>query len=131
MGKFKFIFLAKNAQKNAKKNCVSGPLGNLKTYLDAKFQLIWPSNEARASIDHFFWPQVYVCVWSHYTLLNLCKNLAMRGPFGPSLRSVLIKKIYTIFSDKCTMYTRVLLWGIFFKNYICKPPRGVFIYLKT
>ena len=33
-----------------------------------------------------------LCVWSHYTLLNLGKNLATRGPFGPSLRSVLIIK---------------------------------------
>ena len=41
----KFSFFAKNAPKCAKKYfCVSGHLGNLKTYLDTKFQLIWPSN---------------------------------------------------------------------------------------
>ena len=77
-------------KKTQKKNCISGPLGNVKTYLDAKFQLIWPSNEARASSDHFFGIKCDICVWSHYTLLNLCKNLATRGPFGPSLCSVLI-----------------------------------------
>jgi len=49
---FKFCFFAKNAPKCAKIFfCVSGPLGNVKTYLDTKFQLIWPSNEAS---DHFF-----------------------------------------------------------------------------
>ena len=54
-GKLKKKNLAKNAQKNANNFfCVSGPLGNVKTYLDAKFQLIWPSNEARASRNHFF-----------------------------------------------------------------------------
>ena len=44
---FKFNFFAKNAQK--KYFCVSGHYGNLKTYLDTKFQLIWPSNKARTS----------------------------------------------------------------------------------
>ena len=39
--------MCQNAQK--KYFCISGPLGNLKTNLDAKFQLIWPSNKARAS----------------------------------------------------------------------------------
>ena len=72
-------------QKNAKKKkIVSGPLGNVKTYLDTKFQLIWPSNEARASRNHFFGIKCDICVWSHYMLLNLCKNLATReGPSGP------------------------------------------------
>jgi len=47
--------LAKNApKKRKKKKIVSGPLGNVKTYLDTKFQQIWPSNEARASKNHFF-----------------------------------------------------------------------------
>ena len=78
-GKFKFCFLAKNAQKKRKKKkIVSGPLGNVKTYLDTKFQLIWPSNEARASRNHFFGIKWGFCVWSHYMLLNLCKNLATR-----------------------------------------------------
>ena len=52
-GKFKINFLAKNAPKKRKKKkkIVSGPLGNVKTYLDAKFQLIWPSNEATDKKD--------------------------------------------------------------------------------
>ena len=36
--------MRQNVQK--KYFCVSGHLGNVNTYLDAKFQLIWPSNEA-------------------------------------------------------------------------------------
>merc|ERR1712112_501037 len=56
---FKFSFFAKNAPKCAKKYfCVSGHYRNLKTYLDTKFQLIWPSNEARASKWAFFFPKV-------------------------------------------------------------------------
>ena len=47
---FKFCFFAKNAPKCANFFFgVSGPLGDVKTYLDAEFQLIWPSNEARTS----------------------------------------------------------------------------------
>ena len=38
-------------KKRKKKKNVSGPLGNVKTYLDTKFQLIWPSNEARNQKD--------------------------------------------------------------------------------
>merc|ERR1712105_497022 len=54
-GKIQKKKLAKNApKKRKKKKIVSGPLGNVKTYLDTKFQQIWPSNEARASSDHFF-----------------------------------------------------------------------------
>merc|ERR1712105_563683 len=80
-----FVFWPKMRQKNAKKKkIVSGPLGCVKTYLDTKFQLIWPSNEARASSDHFFGIKWAFCVWSHYMLLNLCKNLQ-----ALSLRSVL------------------------------------------
>ena len=48
--------MRQNAQK--KYFCVSGHLGNLKTYLDVKFQLIWPSNEARASKQAFFFSKV-------------------------------------------------------------------------
>ena len=42
-------------RQNAKKKyfCVSGHLGNLKTYPDTKFQLIWPSNKANNKKDYF------------------------------------------------------------------------------
>merc|ERR1712105_374286 len=53
-GKIQFFFWPKMRKKTQKKKIVSGPLGNVKTYLDTKFQLIWPSNEARASRNHFF-----------------------------------------------------------------------------
>ena len=39
----------------------NGNYGNLKTYLDAKFQLILPSNEARTSK----WAKKYVFVSGH------------------------------------------------------------------
>ena len=50
---FKILFFCQKCAKMRKKKyfCVSGHLGDLKTYLDAKFQLIWPSNKAS---DHFW-----------------------------------------------------------------------------
>ena len=54
-------------RQNAQKKCVSGHLGNLKTYLDTKFQLIWPSNEARNKKDTLLKNQVsFLCVCLGY-----------------------------------------------------------------
>ena len=54
-----FVFLPKMRQNAQFFFCVSGPLGNVKTYLDTKFQLIWPSNEARASKRSLLKKKVY------------------------------------------------------------------------
>ena len=70
---FKFGFFAKNAPKNAKKYfCVSGHLGNVKTYLDTKFQLIWPSNSRENQNNTLFFQK-----WSFFgRKVNLLDFLA-------------------------------------------------------
>merc|ERR1712105_529004 len=93
-GKLKKKKMAKNApKKRKKKKIVSGPLGNVKTYLDTKFQQIWPSNEARASSDHFFGKKnhffeklSFFSKKSFFFIFLLCQPLGLWVPTRPPRR---------------------------------------------
>ena len=85
-GPLQILFIGRNSAKICQFFQKRDPYYFLKTYLDTKLQLIWPSNSRGKNT--FEKIKCTSCVWSRWVVLNLCKNLPTRRLFGLSLHSV-------------------------------------------
>ena len=79
---------AKNGRKCPKSKSPDPSIKNLSSLqISAHLAFKWPRKSKKTN---FWGGHCLFCGCSGYRVINLCKNLATRGPFGPSLRSVLI-----------------------------------------
>merc|ERR1711895_100596 len=87
---FKFSFFAVTWPKMVKnaQNQNHPSIKNLSSLqISAHLAFKWPRKSKKTN---FWGGHCLFCGCSGYRVINLCKNLATQGPFGPSLRSVLI-----------------------------------------